>query len=447
MKYKIITSLFGLLFIFFAYGQTSSLPVKKVMEKFFATYNVRLLPYEYIEFEKRKADWYVKTLGRENNEFVKGEPILFYSSKLQSYRILPFERNTANEPINFENYVPESLEYEYDVHPYYGYPGWFKDVIREYNGRKDLTDKELYSLARAYSNLAMAPVTNQLGDVVPEDAYRLPFRRDAFSEKQLQEYSVRMDSAIAKYRQLSQRSPEFQTRVGDSRDKYANEIMFKFHILLSFSQKGFDQMVLPKKLYKDSILGVARSYLKACPPKSIFVSMGDNDFYPLLYLQHTEGFRKDVYIINYNLLGVDKFIYRLSHPQNEAAAIAFAADTSLYKGTNNEIFFIDRTNTSITVTEIINFLRTEKGDENGRKTLSTGYVELPWKNGNKFSTKIDVSLDKSMYLLKNQWILLDILNNLNGRVLCLPVKLEDQLKGLSPHLSHDTNDILYRYNN
>jgi hypothetical protein len=197
-------------------------------------------------------------------------------------------------------------------------------------------------------------------------------------------------------------------------------------------------------LYKDSVLNIARAYLNACPPQSVFVSMGDNDFYPLLYIQYTEGMRKDVYVINYSLIGIDRFIYRISHPQFEAQPIRLSADTSTYVQNTNEIVYLKDSSTVIPASQFIQFIRTGEGDKDGRKTFTGGSIELPWKKDN-ISTKVAIDLS-SKYLMKHQWILLDIINNLNGRVLSFPVKLEDELKGLSRYLSDCTKCILYSYN-
>ncbi len=49
----------------------------------------------------------------------------------------------------------------------------------------------------------------------------------------------------------------------------------------------------------------ARNYLNSCPPNAILLGNADNDTYPLWYAQNVEGIRKDVRIINQNLLPSD----------------------------------------------------------------------------------------------------------------------------------------------
>jgi hypothetical protein len=445
MKHKIITSLACLLFLFFASAQETWLPAKQVVEKFHTLYDVNSLTYHMVEFEKRKGDWYVKIVDFADGEIVRLRPELFYSSRQKEFLPLKIDRNRGgqdNDPSSKS--LPEGEEYNFDIQPYYGYPGWYKDVIKEYGSRPSLSDTELYALGRAYSSSGISPVTDQGSDVVKEDQYKMPFKRDAFSDSQLQQFRSFADSGIEKFRQLSVRNPKFQTRVGDIRDKYANEVMFKFHTLLTFSEKGFNQIVLPKNLYKDSTLKIARAWLRACPQQSIFVSFGDNDFYPLLYVQQSEGFRKDVYIINYNLLGVDRFIYRLGYSQLDAKPIKLSVDTSLYMHRNNEIIFLKGKPEPVSSADLLDFIRHEKEDEEGRKIFAGSYLELPWKKEGKISKKVKLTLPGT-YLLRHQWVLLDMISNLDGRVLCFAFTLNDELVGLNQYLTSEKNLFMYNY--
>lgn len=445
MLYKIITSfLFSSLLLFSARAQKPTLATKQVVEKFYSTYDISSLPYPRVELEKKKGNWYIKTIGFEEGKPVRSAPRLFYSAKTRSFIELDFPRTTTAVAIDYLDYIPEYESYNFDLQPFYGYAGWYKDVIKEYNSTKTLSDEQLYALGRAYSSQAASPITNQAGDALPADIYHLSFGTDAFSAKQLAQFSVSVDSGIAKFRQLSIRNPGFPTRVGDIRDKYANELLFKFHILLTFSEQAAMQMTIPASIYKDSTLQVAREWLAGCPPGAIFVSFGDNDFYPVLYLQKNEGFRRDVHVINYNLLGIDKYIYRATQPQFDAPGVRLSADTSLYKDSENEYIRRTEARGSVSVTQLLDSLENNLYSTDGFFTLAADAIRIDRNKEEIVGTVPVISLKDATYLLKNHWVLLDIINNLNRRPICFPNKFSDQLKGLNEYLTAKNGLFIYQ---
>lgn len=66
---------------------------------------------------------------------------------------------------------------------------------------------------------------------------------------------------------------------------------------------------------------VAHNTLAACAPNAVLFTFGDNQTYPLWYIQEIEGFRRDVRIINTSLLGIDWYVDQLNYRTNDADAV------------------------------------------------------------------------------------------------------------------------------
>ena len=83
----------------------------------------------------------------------------------------------------------------------------------------------------------------------------------------------------------------------------------------------------------------AYNLLQTCAPNAILFTGGDNDTFPLWYIQEVEGVRTDVRVVNLELLISDWYVNQLRKPQNGAPPIPITLTKEEYRGEGGLVLY------------------------------------------------------------------------------------------------------------
>jgi len=174
---------------------------------------------------------------------------------------------------------------------------------------------------------------------------------------------------------------------------------------------------------------IARNYMNSCSKDAVLFTVGDNDTFPLWYVQDVEGVREDVRIVNMMLFNMDWYIDQARWQNYESAPLPFTIPQEKYEAIPGNRIYVREHKQWATTDYMLNFMKSDNPDtkvrlRSGRqvnyipthqliiqvdsaKVISNGTVAQ--EDAHRIVNQIPILLSPNGQILKNTLGQLDII--------------------------------------
>ena len=111
---------------------------------------------------------------------------------------------------------------------------------------------------------------------------------------------------------------------------------------------------------KTSALDWGKNYLKNLPENAVIFTRGDNDTFPLWYVQEVEGYRTDVRVCNYMLSSGYWYVHQMARKQYESEKLPLTLTYEQYEnGVNEPVYIQEVFKDTVELKDAIEFIKSD----------------------------------------------------------------------------------------
>jgi hypothetical protein len=438
-------------------AQTSMPSYPEVLHYYFSRHTPGDDYEHYINFAKRKDGWYVQHMNQLTNEVSSEAPL--WLKKDAGFSDTATLQNISDQEINqrMSDYLSAGYAYDwynYERSPYYGYNGWDLDMINDFANKDSLSDTLLDGLTRAYAFYSARYSWYQYGGIpLTDDPLQKKLGALEYpSTERINKSNYYIQKSIETAKRIRAADPDYVTRVGNADLQVFNEQMYGYNFMIMALQNDLAKEFITNTKLDSVYIIQAKNYLNSCPLNAILFTYGDNDTYPLWFVQKKENYRKDITVINNSLLGLA--IYPQMLKQNNT--VRFTTDSTSYGKSSFDVSVFSaekgiNENTPVPASRLLRVIRDKKYSDS---TAYGAYPLYPYR-AFYFDRPVDTSKLNTSHrtaypifyltneLLRNDYLMLDIVNeNIASRPICFTVPNPGHFDS-----SLERHGIIYQLNN
>jgi len=315
----------------------------QVSHEYFTNYQDYASTNEFMGFRKTPQGWSICRFNYYKQDSCMGE-LLYWSADKRKYLKLPLEKISSGKEDAYlvadKQHHFSDEQWGFNNNIFAGYHSWSTDAINLLEPfYLSLNDTLLNYLARAYSNCTFDLVWNSINGYHEQNySYDKSFNPASIPSSVLNQYHECSGKSLRTYTRLLQINPKFETFVGNISTKLSNEYVGDFYTLEIIQLGNEGRRYLKDNLYDPFYIAYAKNLLSSCDSGAVLFTYGDNDTYPLIYVQEKLGYRSDVTVANLSLLGSSRYDYYAANVIAESKRLRVSLDTTVYK--NEEFSYL-----------------------------------------------------------------------------------------------------------